>query len=96
MYTNTFCCLGFERPSAIQQRAIKPIVNGHDVIAQAQSGTGKTAAISIAMLQSVDMQLKDTQALCLSPTRELAVQIQKVCVFWTPSVFHPIRRDNVV
>ncbi|CAI6373108.1 unnamed protein product [Macrosiphum euphorbiae] len=69
---------GFERPSAIQQRAIKPIVNGHDVIAQAQSGTGKTAAISIAMLQSVDMQLKDTQALCLSPTRELAVQIQKV------------------
>lgn len=70
---------GFERPSAIQQRATKPIVNGHDVITQAQSGTDKTATISFAiMLQSVDMQLRDTQALCLLPTRELAVQIQMV------------------
>ncbi|VVC45854.1 RNA helicase, DEAD-box type, Q motif,Helicase, C-terminal,ATP-dependent RNA helicase DEAD-box, conserved [Cinara cedri] len=69
---------GFERPSAIQQRAIKPMVNGRDVIAQAQSGTGKTATFSIAMLQSIDQQLRDTQVLCLSPTRELAIQIQKV------------------
>jgi len=71
--------LGFERPSAIQQRAIKPMINGRDVIAQAQSGTGKTATFSIALLQSIDTQLRDTQVLCLSPTRELAVQIQKVC-----------------
>jgi len=70
--------LGFERPSAIQQRAIKPMIKGRDVIAQAQSGTGKTATFSIAMLQSIDSQLRDTQVLCLSPTRELAVQIQKV------------------
>lgn len=70
--------LGFERPSAIQQRAIKPMIKGRDVIAQAQSGTGKTATFSIAMLQSIDNQLRDTQVLCLSPTRELAVQIQKV------------------
>lgn len=69
---------GFERPSAIQQRAIKPMIKGRDVIAQAQSGTGKTATFSIAMLQSIDSQLRDTQVLCLSPTRELAVQIQKV------------------
>ncbi|KAF0758931.1 eukaryotic initiation factor 4A-III [Aphis craccivora] len=69
---------GFERPSAIQQRAIKPMIKGRDVIAQAQSGTGKTATFSIAMLQSIDTQLRDTQVLCLSPTRELAVQIQKV------------------
>ncbi|XP_025192739.1 eukaryotic initiation factor 4A-III-like [Melanaphis sacchari] len=69
---------GFERPSAIQQRAIMPMVKGRDVIAQAQSGTGKTATISIAMLQRIDMALRDTQVLCLSPTRELAVQIQKV------------------
>lgn len=69
---------GFERPSAIQQRAIKPMIKGRDVIAQAQSGTGKTATFSIAMLQSIDNQLRDTQVLCLSPTRELAVQIQKV------------------
>ncbi|KAL1110314.1 hypothetical protein AAG570_007847 [Ranatra chinensis] len=69
---------GFEKPSAIQQRAIKQIIKGRDVIAQAQSGTGKTATFSIAVLQTIDTQVRDTQVLCLSPTRELAVQIQKV------------------
>ena len=68
----------FEKPSAIQQRAILPIVSGRDVIAQAQSGTGKTATFSIALLQSVDVSVRDTQALVLSPTRELATQIQSV------------------
>uniref|UniRef100_K1PBL2 Integrator complex subunit 7 n=1 Tax=Magallana gigas TaxID=29159 RepID=K1PBL2_MAGGI len=69
---------GFEKPSAIQQRSIKPIVKGRDVIAQAQSGTGKTATFSISILQCLDTQIRETQALVLSPTRELAVQIQKV------------------
>jgi len=69
---------GFETPSAIQQRAIVPIVGGRDVIAQAQSGTGKTATFSIGILQSIDTQSNETQALVLSPTRELAQQIQKV------------------
>ncbi|KAI8972925.1 ATP-dependent RNA helicase eIF4A [Pilobolus umbonatus] len=69
---------GFERPSAIQQRAIMPVIKGHDVIAQAQSGTGKTATFSISILQSIDVSLKQTQALILAPTRELALQIQKV------------------
>jgi len=69
---------GFERPSAIQQRAITPIVQGRDVIAQSQSGTGKTATFSISILQAIDMSNRQTQALVLSPTRELAVQIQKV------------------
>ncbi|XP_052867863.1 eukaryotic initiation factor 4A-III isoform X1 [Anopheles cruzii] len=69
---------GFEKPSAIQQRSIQPIVKGRDVIAQAQSGTGKTATFSISILQSMDTTLRETQVLCLSPTRELAVQIQKV------------------
>ncbi|CAF1187103.1 unnamed protein product [Rotaria sordida] len=69
---------GFERPSAIQQRAIKPCILGHDVIAQAQSGTGKTATFVIAILQQLDMEFKDCQALILAPTRELAQQIQKV------------------
>ncbi|KAI9592813.1 ATP-dependent RNA helicase FAL1, partial [Syncephalis fuscata] len=68
----------FEKPSAIQQRAIVPIVKGRDVIAQAQSGTGKTATFSISMLQCVDTTLRETQALVLSPTRELATQIQSV------------------
>ncbi|KAH7973146.1 hypothetical protein HPB52_021805 [Rhipicephalus sanguineus] len=69
---------GFEKPSAIQQRSIKPVIKGRDVIAQAQSGTGKTATFSIGVLQTIDTQVRETQALILSPTRELAVQIQKV------------------
>lgn len=70
---------GFEKPSAIQQRAIRPIIRGRDVIAQSQSGTGKTAVFSIAALQLLDSSAhRDTQVLILSPTRELAEQTQKV------------------
>jgi ATP-dependent RNA helicase len=69
---------GFEKPSAIQQRAIMPVTKGRDVIAQAQSGTGKTATFSISALQRIDTTSKEPQALILSPTRELASQIQKV------------------
>jgi len=71
---------GFEKPSAIQQRAIVPVITGRDVIAQAQSGTGKTATFSVGVLQSIDVAMAETQALILSPTRELAQQIQKVCL----------------
>ena len=70
--------LGYEKPSAIQQRAILPILKGRDVIAQAQSGTGKTATFSIGILQKIDPNIRDTQALVLAPTRELAQQIQSV------------------
>jgi len=69
---------GFEKPSAIQQRAIVPCIKGFDVIAQAQSGTGKTATFSISILQQIDTGLRECQALILAPTRELAQQIQKV------------------
>lgn len=72
--------LGFEAPSAIQQRAILPIVAGRDVLAQAQSGTGKTATFSISALQRIDEKEKKTQALIMAPTRELALQIQRVVV----------------
>ncbi|CAI8493685.1 unnamed protein product [Pichia kudriavzevii] len=72
--------LGFEAPSAIQQRAILPIVSGRDVLAQAQSGTGKTATFSISALQRIDETVKKTQALIMAPTRELALQIQRVVV----------------
>jgi ATP-dependent RNA helicase len=58
--------------------AIVPIIKGRDVIAQAQSGTGKTATFSISTLQAIDTSMKETQALILSPTRELATQIQSV------------------
>ncbi|KAJ8104078.1 P-loop containing nucleoside triphosphate hydrolase protein [Lipomyces tetrasporus] len=69
---------GYETPSAVQSRAIVQILKGRDTIAQAQSGTGKTATFSISLLQTVDTKLRETQALVLSPTRELAVQIQNV------------------
>uniref|UniRef100_A0A8C3FZA9 RNA helicase n=1 Tax=Cyclopterus lumpus TaxID=8103 RepID=A0A8C3FZA9_CYCLU len=68
---------GFEKPSAIQQRAIKQIIKGRDVIAQSQSGTGKTATFCVSVLQCLDIQ-----ALILAPTRELAGQIQKVAPGW--------------
>ncbi|KAL6736897.1 hypothetical protein Aduo_007199 [Ancylostoma duodenale] len=69
---------GFEKPSAIQQRAIVPCTTGRDVIAQAQSGTGKTATFSISILQRIDENEPNVQALVMAPTRELAQQIQKV------------------
>ena len=69
---------GFEKPSKIQQRGIMPILAGHDTIAQAQSGTGKTATFTIAALQSIDTGVNQCQALILAPTRELAQQTQKV------------------
>jgi translation initiation factor 4A len=69
---------GFERPSAIQQKAIKPIMMGKDIIAQAQSGTGKTATFTIGALSHVNVNDNFTQILALSPTRELAIQTAKV------------------
>lgn len=61
-----------------------PLSLGRDVIAQAQSGTGKTATFAISILQSLDISKKSCQALVLAPTRELAQQIQKVCVWQAP------------
>lgn len=69
---------GFEKPSAIQQKAILPCIAGKDVIAQAQSGTGKTATFVISILQRIDTTKLTCQALILAPTRELAQQIRKV------------------
>lgn len=69
---------GFEKPSGIQQRAIIPLCKGRDIIAQAQSGTGKTATFTIGILQQLDLSLNECQGLILAPTRELAQQIQKV------------------
>jgi len=71
---------GFERPSAIQQKAILPTIRGKDIIAQAQSGTGKTATFAIGALQQIDFSNRTCQALILAPTRELATQIQKVVI----------------
>jgi len=70
---------GFEKPSPIQGRAIPIIAKGRDIIAQAQSGTGKTAAFSVGALTRIDFAEKNTQALIIAPTHELARQITNVC-----------------
>ena len=69
---------GYEVPSVIQQKAIKPVIDGRDVIAQAQSGTGKTATFSIGVLERIDENIHKTQAIILAHTRELALQIEGV------------------
>ena len=65
---------GYEKPSSIQKRAIVPVTRGFDIIAQSQSGTGKTATFAIGSLSTVDTSLNEPQILVLSPTRELARQ----------------------
>jgi len=69
---------GFERPSPIQRLAIKPIKDGSDIVIQSHSGTGKTATFTIGLLQRVDVELKNTQCIVVSNTRELADQTLKV------------------
>lgn len=66
---------GFEKPSHIQQKAIIPLIKKRDTIAQAQSGTGKTATFAIGCLELIDTNVNEVQALVLAPTRELAQQI---------------------
>ncbi|KAI5180534.1 ATP-dependent RNA helicase [Nematocida sp. AWRm80] len=66
--------MGFETPSPIQMTAIVPLIKGRDLRAQAQSGTGKTAAFGIASIQVVDPKIKDTQVIIMETTRELAIQ----------------------
>jgi translation initiation factor 4A len=70
--------MGFENPSPIQQRAIKPISMGRDIVAQAQSGTGKTATFAIGALSRINATLNKTQVIILSPTKELTVQTASV------------------
>jgi len=69
---------GFEKPSPIQQLAIVPMIKGNDVIAQAQSGTGKTGTFTISILQRINFNELVPQALIIVPTRELAQQIKEV------------------
>lgn len=66
---------GYEEPSAIQQQSIPIILAGHDMIGQAQTGTGKTAAFALPILHRIDPSKREPQALILAPTRELALQV---------------------
>src|SRR4051812_10364095 len=67
--------VGYESPSPIQEQAIPPLLEGRDVVGQAQTGTGKTAAFGLPLLQFVDPTDDDVQALVLTPTRELCIQV---------------------
>src|SRR3954462_3398463 len=67
--------LGYERPTPIQEQAIPALLQGRDVIGQAQTGTGKTAAFGLPILEYVDPEDPDVQALVLTPTRELCIQV---------------------
>ena len=67
--------LGYEDPTAIQEQAIPELLAGHDVIGQAQTGTGKTAAFGLPLLEYLDPESRSTQALVLTPTRELCIQV---------------------
>src|SRR3954465_15579103 len=67
--------LGYENPTPIQEEAIPPLLEGRDVIGQAQTGTGKTAAFGLPLLEYIDPEVDEVQALVLTPTRELCIQV---------------------
>ena len=69
--------VGYETPSAIQEQCIPYLLNGHDVIGQAQTGTGKTAAFSLPLIDRIDISANQVQLLVLTPTRELAIQVSE-------------------
>ena len=85
---------GFEKPSPIQKKAIKPISLGRDIVAQAQSGTGKTATFSIGALSRIDPEKNFTQVLILSPTRELASQTSTVISSLGSAIFNS-KKENL-
>ena len=67
--------VGYETPTSIQRKTIPVLLAGRDVIGQAQTGTGKTAAFALPILQNLDPNARAVQALVLTPTRELAIQV---------------------
>lgn len=69
--------IGYETPSPIQQKCIKHLLNGEDIIGQAQTGTGKTAAFALPLLDRIDLSINAPQMLILTPTRELAIQVSE-------------------
>lgn len=80
--------LGYEAPTPIQERTIPLLLSGRDVIGQAQTGTGKTAAFALPILEKIDPKLKKTQALVLTPTRELAMQVAEAVHSYAAKMEH--------
>lgn len=71
--------VGYETPSPIQAESIPPLLDGRDLLGQAQTGTGKTAAFALPLLSRIDTRNNNTQMLVLAPTRELAIQVAEAC-----------------
>ena len=71
----TLADIGYETPSPIQAQCIPILLEGHDMVGQAQTGTGKTAAFALPLLEQIDVKVAKPQALILTPTRELAIQV---------------------
>ncbi|MFP5247226.1 MAG: DEAD/DEAH box helicase, partial [Thermoanaerobaculia bacterium] len=80
--------LGYEAPTPIQARTIPLVLSGRDLIGQAQTGTGKTAAFALPILEKIDPQRKETQALVLAPTRELAMQVAEAIHSYSVKLGH--------
>jgi len=72
--------LGYETPTSIQEQAIAPLLAGMDILGQAQTGTGKTAAFALPLLNNLDLNSRNLQVLVLTPTRELAIQVSEAFV----------------
>src|SRR3990167_3230387 len=71
--------IGYETPSPIQSACIPFLMAGRDVLGQAQTGTGKTAAFALPLLERMDPKNRTTQVLVLAPTREIAIQVAEAC-----------------
>jgi ATP-dependent RNA helicase DeaD len=84
----TLTALGYEAPTPIQERTIPLLLAGKDLIGQAQTGTGKTAAFALPILEKIDPKLKKTQALVLTPTRELAMQVAEAVHSYAAKMEH--------
>src|SRR5919197_3649258 len=67
--------VGYEQPSPIKEQAIPPLLQGRDIIGQAQTGSGKTAAFGLPIVEHVDPTVNEVQAIVLTPTRELCIQV---------------------
>jgi ATP-dependent RNA helicase DeaD len=81
--------LGYEEPTPIQQQTIARLLAGADVIAQAQTGTGKTAAFALPIIEQIESAVRVPQAIVLAPTRELAVQVAEA--FHSYGKYHGIQ-----
>src|SRR5437762_7717667 len=85
---DTLAQLGYEAPTAIQTRTIPALLAGRDLIGQAQTGTGKTAAFALPILQRLDVASATVQALVLTPTRELAIQVAEAIHTYSKQIGH--------